>query len=195
MPRAPFLLLILGGALCLGGTAHAQQQESRIQQILRPDETKVFDLNAPKQFGTGGFDSKTNRVVELKNINESRQYSIKSFLTGTFRSDKSFWMGDFKYSATNEANTQPRYMFTLPGKSYTSKAAEMKSATGYDKHYDAANVPTRDYRGSGAFGGTKDASKLRTPLTPEQAANNGYRGDLNELKSIDDVRALLNKSK
>ena len=187
MPRFRFFLLMLGGALCLGATAQAQQQEARINQILRPDESKSFDLSMQKKFGARSYDSRTGRVIDLKKVSESRQYGIKSFLTGTFRGDKSFWMGDFKYSA-GEANTQPRCLFTLPGKSYATQAAAVKSAPGFDKHYEAANVPTRDFRG-------KEREKFRAQLTPEQAANNGYRGDLTELKSIDDVRALLNKSK
>ena len=188
MPRSLFLLLMLGGALCLGGTAQAQMQEEKINRILRPDESKSFDLSVQKKFGTTGFNSSTGKVIEMKKVSDSRQYSIKSFLAGTFRSDKSFWMGDFKYSGASEANTQPRHLLTLPEKNYNAKTVAMKSATGWDKKYDAASVPTRDFRG-------KEHEKFKVPLTPEQAANNGYRGDLNELKSIDDVRALLNKSK
>ena len=195
MPRTLFLLLMLGGALCLGSAAQAQMQEEKINRILRPDESKSFDLSLQKKFGTTGFNSSTGKVIEVKTVTESRQYNIKNFLTGTFRSDKSFWMGDFKYSSASEANTQPRHLFTLPEKNYSAKTVAMKSATGWEKKYDAANVPTRDFRGGGAFASTKDAGKIHVPLTPEQAANNGYRGDLSELKSIDDIRALLNKSK
>jgi len=190
MPRSLLLLLlILGGGLCLGVVAHAQQQEEKMNKILHPDMNKSFNLSMQKKFGTNGFNSSTNRVIEMKTVPESRRYDIKSFLTGAYHNDKSFWMGDFKYSGVNEANTQPRHLFTLPGKNYSSKTVAVKGMTGVDKHYDAAtNVPTRDFRG-------KESERLRTQLTPEQAANNGYRGELNELKSIDDVRALLNKSK
>ena len=188
MPRLRFLLLLLGGALCLGVSAQAQQQEARIEKILRPDEGKSFDLSFEKKFGTSNFDSRTGRVLDFKSLSESRQYSIKNFLTGTFRNDKAFWMGDFKYTATPEANTQARSLFTLPGKSFNTKTVAVKTVAGVEKHYDASDVPTRDFRG-------KERQKLDVPLTPEQAANNGYRGDLTELKSIDDVRALLNKSK
>jgi len=188
MPRTLFFLLMLGGALCLGSAAQAQQQEEKINRILHPDENKGFDLSLQKKFGTTGFNSSTGKVIELKTSAESRKYSIKSFLTGTFHGDKSFWMGDFKYSGTSEANTQPHHLFTLPEKNYSAKTVALKSANGWDKKYDVTNVPARDFRG-------KEREKLNSSLTPEQAANNGYRGDLNELKSIDDVRALLNKSK
>ncbi len=187
MPRSPFLPLLLGGALCLGAAAQAQQQEEKIDKILHPDLNKSFDTSVQKTFGSSAFDSKTRRVIELKPIQEPRKYSLKSFLTGAFHGDKSFWMGDFKYS-TREANSQARHLFAFPEKNYVTKPLEVKNANGVDKHYEAANVPTRDFRG-------KESERLRTPLTPDQAANNGYRGDMHELKSIDDVRALLNKSK
>ncbi|MCX6967356.1 MAG: hypothetical protein NTZ46_06160 [Verrucomicrobia bacterium] len=187
MPRSPILPLLLGGLLCLGGTAYGQQQEEKIDRILHPDLNKSFNVSMQKKFGSNTFDSRTSRVVELKTVSESRKYNIKSFLTGEFRSDKSFWMGDFKYSA-KEANTQSRSLFTLPGKSFSTKPMAVKDAAGADKHYDVASVPTRDFRG-------KEREKLQSQLTPEQATYNGYRGELKELKSIDDVRALLNKSK
>jgi hypothetical protein len=187
MSRSLFLPLLLGAVLCLGGAAHAQIQEEKIERILRPDMNKSFNVSMQKRFGTSSFDSNTGKVVEMKTVTEPRKFSIKSFLTGEFHSGKSFWMGDFKYS-TNDASTQPRFLFSLPGKSYATKAMSVKGAAGLDKPYDVASVPTRDFRG-------KERERLNTQLTPEQAANNGYRGDLKELKSIDDVRALLNKSK
>ena len=178
---------MLGGLLCLCGAARAQERDSRMERIIHPDMSRGFDLSIQKKFGSNAFDSKTSKVIELKSIPESRKYDIKSFLTGQFHGDKSFWMGDFKFSA-KEANTKSPYLFKLPEKSYGTKPMEVKSVTGLDKHFEAGSVPTRDFRG-------KERDKLNTHLTPEQAANNGFRGELRELKSIDDVRDLLNKSK
>ena len=187
MLRSLIFQLVLVGALCLGGAAHAQQQEEKINKILHPDMNKSFNTSMQKKFAsTNAFNSSTNKVIELKTVSESRNYSIKSFLTGNFHHETSFWMGDFKYSAS-ETNPLPR-SFMLAGKSFNTKTVAVKSATGFNKHYDAANVPTRDFRG-------KERGKLNAHLTADQAANNGYRGELTELKSIDDVRALLNKSK
>ena len=132
-------------------------------------------------------DSKGSRNIELKSVSWPKKFDAKEFLTGNFKGDKPFWMGDFKY-ATAEANTTPRSQLVLPKNSDAGKSAAVKSARESQKHYETGTVPTRDFRG-------KEREKLNTSLTPQQAANNGYRGGLTELKSIDDVRALLNKSK
>jgi len=187
MSRSLFLPLALGGLLCLGGAAQAQMQEEKVERILHPDMNKSFDTSIQKKFGSNTFNNNTNgRVIEMKTVSESRKFNIKSFLTGNFHNDKSFWMGDFKYNL-GEAYPQPR-SFMQSGKKFSTNAAPVKAATGIDKHYDAASIPTRDYRGT-------ERNKMKAHLTSQQAAQNGYDGELKEMKSIDDVRALLNKSK
>jgi len=181
--------LVLGAVLCLGGAAYAQQQESRIQQILKPDESRGFDLDHAKSFGGAkSFQRKPDKNFSLRSVSTPQKFNAKEFLTGKFHNEKSFWMGDFKYSVS-QANTSSPFQFLMPGKKYSTKDVPVKDATGYDKHYnDAATVATRDFRG-------KERNKLNMHLTPQQAANNGYQGTLTELKTIDDVRTLLNKSK
>ena len=180
------LPLVVGGVLCLGGAAQAQMQEEKVNRILHPDMNKSFDTSIQKKFGSSSFNNNTNgRVIEMKTVSESRKFNIKSFLTGKFSNDKSFWMGDFKYDLGN-SKTLSR-SFALP-ESFLTNAAPVKRAQGIDKHYDAASVATRDYRGT-------ERNKMRAHLTQQQAAQNGYDGELKELKSIDDVRSLLNKSK
>ena len=182
------LSLLLGGVVCLGVAAQAQQQESRMDKILHPNLQQNFDLDMAKSAGTKSYDSsKTSSSVPLKPGFWTKAFSPKGFLTGAFHGDKSFWLGDFKYTAT-EANTSARIPFALSKKSYDTTPAAVKTANDAGKQYDARTLPTRDFRG-------KEMDKFKSHLTPEQAANNGFRGDLTELKSIDDVRALLNKSK
>ena len=186
--RCPlFLSLALGGIVCLCGAARAQQQETRIEKILKPDMNRSFNLAKEKSFGSNAFESKDCTSINLKSLSWSQKFNSKEYLTGSFHNDKNFWMGDFKYSA-GEANTKPRFSLALPGKSYDVKSATVKSAYGVEKSYEAASVPTHDFRG-------KEREKFNKALTPEQAAANAYDGTLTELKSIDDVRDLLNKSK
>lgn len=188
MRPSVLLLLLVAGLLCLGTAAQAQQQESRIDQILNPDPTRRFDLRNAKSYGIRNYKGQSGKVVETKSATLPDKFRAKEYLTGAFHSQKSFWQGDFKYSV-NEANTKSRFLFLLPGKSYTTQAVPTKAFPDKGKYRDAsATSPTRDFRG-------KERDKMNKHLTPEQATNNGYRGDLHELKSIDDVRALLNKSK
>ena len=179
-------LLLLGG-FCPGGAVQAQQQESRMDKIIKPDLTKSFDVSMSKSFGSKVFDNKGSRSVDSKSFSLPEKFNSKEYLTGSYKGDKSFWMGDFKYS-TAAANTTSRSQLILPKNSDATKTAPVKAAREAQQRYETGTVATRDFRG-------KEREKMNTSLTPEQAANNGYRGQLNELKSIDDVRALLNKSK
>ena len=181
------LPLLLAAGLYPGHALQAQQQESRMNRMLHPDLSQSFDLDKSKMFGSKAFDGKSRRSAEPKNFFLPQKFNSKEYLTGAYSGGKSFWLGDFKYS-TAEANTTPRSQLNLSTNSDAAKSAPGKSARDAGKHFETGSVPTRDFRG-------KERAKLNTVLTPEQAANNGYQGDMHELKSIDDVRALLNKSK
>ncbi|MDD5349711.1 MAG: hypothetical protein PHQ12_05820 [Chthoniobacteraceae bacterium] len=165
-----------------------QPPDPRIEQILHPDTERSFDLSKEKHFGAKGYDSRSNKVMELKSPVLPQKFKAKEYMTGSFHNEKSFWMGDFKYSVGG-ANTTPRSLYLAPEKTYQTKAAPVKDAAGLKKYTDANTMlPTRDYRG-------RERQKFEHELTPEQAANNGFRGELMEMKSIEDVRTLLNKSK
>ncbi len=183
------LPLIAGGLLCLGAaTAGAQEQESRIEKILKPDMTRQYDYGKTAS-GAKAFNSSTGGRVPVENKAFGlRKFDAKDYLTGAYNGQKSCWMGDFKYNADDKKAS--RFLFIFPSKNYKTQTAATKDYSGAQKKYSDAAVsnPTRDFRG-------KEREKLKQHLTPEQAANNGYRGDLIQLKSIDDVRALLNKSK
>lgn len=185
-PRLALPLLFLGAVLCPGAALLAQQQESRIAKILNPDPTRVFDVDSGKTYGAKTFYSRP-RAADPKAYNLPDRFNAKEYLTGGYQGQKGFWMGDFKYRA-NAANTTPRSELVIPKNREAGKSAPVKADRDAQKRYATGSVPTRDFRG-------KEREKLNTLFTPEQAANNGYRGDLQELKSIDDIRALLNKSK
>jgi hypothetical protein len=172
--------------------------DARIDQILHPDVGQSFNLSKEKRFGTKGYDTSSPNILEFKSPVLPQKFNAKEYMTGSFHGEKAFWMGDFRYSV-NAANTAPKSLFFLPGKTYQTKAVPVKGVNDASKNFTDVNsaLPTRDFRGGGAFGrsGKFDQQRLDTPLTPEQAAANGYRGDLTELKTIDDVRTLLNKNK
>ena len=181
------LPLLLAAELYPGHALQAQQQDSRMDRIMHPDLSQSFDLDKSKMYGSKAFDSKSRSSAEPKGFFLPHKFNSKEYLTGAYSGGKSFWLGDFKYSTT-EANTTPRSQLKLSASSDATKASPVKADRDAKKQYETHSVATRDFRG-------KERAKLNTSLTPEQAANNGYRGDLHELQSIDDVRALLNKSK
>lgn len=162
--------------------------DSRMDQILHPSTERSFDLSREKSFGSKDFSGNENKVVETKGTYLPQKFSAKEYLTGGYHNDKSFWMGDFKYSV-GDANTTPHTSYLAQKKTFQTKDVAVKDAAGIKKYTDAStNLPTREYRG-------KESQRLNTELTAEQAAKNGYGGELKEMRSIDDVRALLNKSK
>jgi len=185
-PPLALPLLFLGAVLCPGAALLAQQQESRMEKILNPDPSRMFDFSSGKTYGAKTFYNRA-RAVDSKGYNLPARFNANEYLTGGFQGQKGFWMGDFKYHAT-AANTTPRSELVIPKNREAGKSAPVKTDRDARKRYQTGSVPTRDFRG-------KEREKLNTSLTPEQAANNGYRGDLHELKSINDIRALLNKSK
>jgi len=211
------LPLLLGGMLCLGGPAPARadenakaqakadaelksslkhqrreqrnaQSDSRMDQILHPSTERSFDLSREKRFGSKDFTGHESKVVETKGAYQPQKFSAKEYLTGSYHNDKSYWMGDFKYSV-GDANATPHSSYLAQKKTFQTKDAAVKDAAGIKKYTDSStNLPTREYRG-------KESQRLNTALTPEQATKNGYGGELREMRSVDDVRALLNKSK
>ena len=144
-----------------------------------------------KKGGSGikSFTGKIDQNVGLKGSAIPQKFDAKAFLSGkSFDTKSAYWAGDFKYSISDKSASS-RFLYIFPVKNYNNnKVVPVKGATGSEKRYEAASVPTRDFRG-------KEASKLNVSLTPEQAAKNGYQGDLTEMKTIEDVRALLNKDK
>jgi len=172
--------------------------DSRMDQILRPNTDRSFNLMKEKSADTSAakLNTRSNRTPETtKKPWLPQKFNSKTYLTGGYRDSKSFWMGDFQYTV-GAANTASRASFTDPSKKYQTKATPVKDAPDVRNYSDSAlTLPTKDFRGGGAFTNRDDFRKFVTPLTPEQAANNGYKGELVELKSIDDIRELLNKSK
>jgi hypothetical protein len=189
MRSSLILPLIAGGLFCLGAaTSQAQQQESRIDKILKPDMTRQYDYGKTAT-GSKAFNAPNGNSVAVENKSVGlRKFDAREYLTGGFQAQKTCWMGDFKYALDEKKSS--RFLYIFPTKNYKTQTVATKDFSSSQKKYSdaAVSTPTRDYRG-------QEREKLKQHLTPEQAANNGYRGDLQQLKSIDDVRALLNKNK
>lgn len=159
-----------------------------MEQILNPNPNRRFNLVYDKKVPGKGFNASTGGVVETKAAAVSKNFNTNSFVTNASHAAKTYSAGDTGYDA---GATKKKFGFLswFQGKSYTTKAASGAKDFGGNKKYGdtAVTAAPRDFRG-------KERDKLNKTLTPEQAANNGYKGDLKEMKSIDDVRALLNKN-
>jgi len=189
--RRGALLCVLAGALALGAGAQAQVQEKRIEQILKPDTTRAFDLRQSSVSGKKFSTPDTPLPVKASPV--LRKFDARSYLTGAFHANKTYWAGDFQFAASNKsASTRGGNIATA---SYPIRSLPFPVQALSDKgaYFEANKEFSARAHESKAWEKTRE--KLLRQLTPEEAANVGYKGDFHELKTIDDIRALLNKSK
>lgn len=192
--RSSLLLpLCIGAFLCLAASAQAREKEqpkdSRMEQILKPNPNRRFDLTYDKKADSKGFNMPSGRVIETKSA-QTQEFRTKGFVANAYRADKAFSQAGTSYDVSDTQKKKLSFTSWFQGKSYSTKASNLpKDYRDNGKKYNdsALSMPTRDFRG-------KERDAMNKKLTPEQAANNGYKGDLKEMKSIDDIRALLNKN-
>ncbi len=181
-----FLLLGYWGAICLFPMpAEAQTQDRGLmERIDKPDLHRSFIAQKGAKFGTSAY-QKTGEAY-VKEFYYPKKFSSKEFLTGSYAT-KPCWMGDFLYS-TRAAKT-PSWWDA--GKHFGTKTMATNAVYDAAKGYGADKaVPakTASIRG-------RSQDKIDLQGAAAMAGPMGYEGTLAPLKSIDDVRMLLNKNK
>jgi hypothetical protein len=194
---ASALLLLLCGAAPL----LAQQQESRMEQIMRPSADLTYDLRKSGASMSGR--TFKSGAAQVKEFSFAQKSLSKGFETREFGGTKGAWMGDIKFS-TPEASTKGKYAIpnanrkaavrTMP----TREAPEARDTLAVRELHDAR----RPYLG-------KESKKLGSSIDAHEAANwrsGGGEGmahtgttveKFSTLKpmTIDDIREVLNKNK
>ncbi len=156
-----------------------------MDRIDNPDRNQSFDaynkgFNGGKAFSGGG-------TATVKDYSLLKNFRSKDYLTGAYSGDKGFWMGDFKY-ATREADTEGRGAAARARKQeFSTKAMPVKDLHDGSKTYASRTVATKavEWRGR-----SQDKMDVQGP----EAQNTIRDGTFTELKTIDDVRDLLNKN-
>lgn len=183
----PVLLLLLCGALC-GSLCHralAQEQERKlIDRIMKPDETVSFGAQKKDFFNAKSFKADSAHVNDFY---MPQKFKAKDYLTGAYSGQKGFWKGDFKYG-TAEADTKGKGMTPRIVKGYDTKAMPVKADRDATKNYGTGTYATDT---SKVRGKSQDKIDIEGP----QALNTIQDGSFTELKTIDDIRNLLNKNK
>ncbi len=166
--------------------AHAQEQERKLMdRIERPDMTRSFgadkkDFMGSKSFSGGG-------AAQVKDYSLLKNFRSKDYLTGSYSGNKGFWMGDFKY-ATQEADTEGRGAAAQARKKdFATKALPVKDLQDGGKTYASRTMATKAVEWKGR---SQDKMDVQGP----EAMNTIRDGTFTELKTIDDVRNLLNKN-
>ena len=191
---APFLIL----PLLFGAAAFAQSTSepvrvrgeipaastNRWRNVLgKPDMAREFDLEqtSPFRHSPGTFHS--SKKAAAKEFQYVQKVAPKDYRTRDFRA-KSAWMGDLKF-ATKNASAKGKY--TLRG---ADKQAPVKSARTKDARESGKTAATREMPGANRPYLGPEAAKVHTSIDPNHPPR--WTNELKELKTIDDVKELLN---
>jgi len=193
-----FLALITTGGFAL---AQGGLQRTNEDKILNWDLEKTFDTNqsAPFRRSHGTFAAKG---AQAKGFYIPQKVGLKEHRTREFAGTKNAWAGDFRFS-TKEANTKGKYEIPNAG-----KPAETKTMAVGDARESRKSMPTRELVDADRTYLGKERQKLNRTLNPNEAADwrssagvaytdktVEMHGGIKELKTIEDVKALLNTSK
>jgi hypothetical protein len=172
-------------ALSLAATAAAKDRQTtpapvpRSSQVTGPnDPNKEFHLEqlAPLSHKTP-FASKT---ANIDGFYIQQKFQPKGYGTRDFAAKS--WSGNFQFS-TKPAST----------KGYETKDAPTKSAPVKDAHDAGKTAETRALPdGERPYLG-REATKMKKPLDPNNLPK--ITNELHELKTVEDIKELLNKNK
>jgi hypothetical protein len=167
-------------------TLHAQTtdfERGLYDRIMKPDKSKTFDPRAAASIGSRAFGA---RGAATQDFHFQQRFTPREFRSKEFAGTKSSWLSRFKFS-TKDARTQT-YAGPNAAKAAEPKTAPTKEAPDADKAAAVRALPggDRPYLGP-------EAARMKTPLDPMNLPRT--TSDLRELKTIEDIRELLNKNK
>ena len=157
------------------------EPQSRSAQLLTPDMNKEFRLEQLTPFGRSGstFRTKSN---ETQSFQFQQKFQPKGFEGQKEFRSKSWWGNGFRFS-TKSADT----------KTFETKAAETKSAPVKEAPDAGKSAATKDLPdGNRPFLGP-ESKKLAKPVDPEKLPK--ITNEMHELKTVEDIKELLNKNK
>jgi hypothetical protein len=210
--RTALLLLLL----LLTASAHAAEAVQRVQvqapesadsrwkNVLgKPDTTKEFDLGQTSPFRRSPGTFHGAKGAKSRTFHIDQKFAPKSFDARTFSGAKPARAGEMKF-ATKNAPTSGKY--DIPN---ASKKADTKSVEVADARESRKSMPVRDLPdGKRPYLGP-ESKRLHKPIDPatlgdwrNQGEMVGRSGDgtverlssFRELKTIEDVKELLNKN-
>ena len=149
-----------------------------------PDPNKTFNMGSGSSMpGVGG--SFSTKVARSEGFYIQQKFSPKSYDAKAFETKA--WSGRIAFS-TKEAATKGKY--EMPN---VTKPADTKTAAVKDAREGSKTMATRDLPdGSRPYLG-KEATKMAKPLDPNNIPK--ITNEMHELKTIEDVKALLNKNR
>ena len=153
----------------------------RAAEIYVADPNKTFDPHKTPGFGSRSFSAKGSQV---KDFQYADRVQSGAFRTRDFVGSKTARVADAQY-ATASARTKD-----FAG---ATKAVDTKSAATKDAREAGRTVATREVPGGKRTYLGPEAERVKRPL--DQTALPRTSDDLRELKTVEDIRELLNKNK
>ena len=181
--------LFIATTLLAAASAFAEEPavRSRSEDVNgKPDMNKTFNMQTTSPFRHSPGTFQSSKSAASKEFYFEQKVTPKGYNARAFSGTKSAWMGDFKFS-TKAAAAQGRYEIPNAAKPAAVKTAPTKEAREVGKTAATRELPqaNRPYLG-------KEAEKMRTPIDMNNQPR--WTNDLRELKTIEDVKALLNKN-
>ena len=143
--------------------------------------TREFHLEQLSPFGRAGSTFRT-KGADTQSFQFEQKFRPKGYQDQKDFRAKSWWGSGFKFSTKSAAT-----------KTYETKAAETKTAPVKDAREAGKAAPTKDLPdGDRPYLGP-ESSKLRKPVDPQKLPK--ISNELHELKTVEDIKELLNKNK
>ncbi len=180
MRLAPFTALAVALPFVALAKEPAPESHKLESRIMQPDMTKEFHLEQLSPFGRSGAAFRT-KGAQTQNFQFQQKFQPKGFVEKKEFRSKGWWGSGFRFS-TKAAQT----------KAYETKAAETKTAAVKEAPGTGKTATVKDLSdGNRPFRGP-ESSKLNKPLDPTNLPK--ISSEMRELKTIEDVKELLNKN-
>lgn len=163
-----------------------ESEPSHLQEITRPNPDRVFSIDKALAHRNVPGTFQSSKSAGAKEFYFQQKFSPKGYETKDFGGKKSSWFGNFKF-ATKDAAPKGRY--EIPN---ARQAAAVKTAPTKDALETGKRAVTRELADAHRPYLGKESAKLNTAIDPNHPPR--WTNDLKELKTIDDVKALLNKN-
>ncbi len=171
--------------------AAAQEQERKLfDRIMQPDMSLDFTLNRKEFFKEGANSHKSYynpSTTATKQFHFIKDFNAKSFTTRDYYGNKGFSQTDTTFR-TDAANLSQTESLRRAVRDFETKDVAVKTAHDAHKTNEVKEYAGKEWTGRG---------RAQDQINREgEAAQSkiGYHGSLYEIKTIDDVRELLNKN-
>lgn len=156
-----------------------------MDRIDRPNMNMTFNPQGTGFTGAKSFSG--GKDARMKSFYSPAKFRAKDYMTGSY-SGQGPWKGDFTYDTKN-ANTEGRGWAKRSVREHATKDAAVKESRDANRNYS-----TRQHASANRTSGFRGKSQDKIDIHGPQGAlsipgDTGFR----ELRTIDDIRNLLNK--